>query len=262
MEFTVHDVGHGFCAHLKHDNGNVMVWDCGHKSKPEFRPSIFLPQLGVERIETFFITNYDEDHISDLPNLIQKIPIISFHRNISITAQQLRELKLKTGSLSPAMHSLLVMLDEYNDFSAATALAAAPFPNVSIRTYGCLYPEFTDTNNLSVVTFLNINGTGIVIPGDVEKEAWEKLIENPSLRKDLVDVDVFIASHHGRENGYSRRIFDYCSPKLIIFSDSQIQYSTQEMTSTYASHASGMLVGNTMRKVVTTRNDGSISFYR
>ena len=29
MRFTIHDVGHGSCAHLKHDNGNVMLWDCG-----------------------------------------------------------------------------------------------------------------------------------------------------------------------------------------------------------------------------------------
>lgn len=260
MKFTVHDVGHGFCAHLKHDNGNVMLWDCGHKS--EYRPSSFLPELGVGRIDRFFVTNYDEDHISDLPNLIQSIPITTFHRNVSIVPQYLRTMKLQGGPLSPAMQSLLAMLDEYNDFSVATALAASPFPNVFFNTYCCSYPEFTDTNNLSLVTFLNINGTGIMIPGDIEKIAWEKLLENPAVRQDLQNVDVFIASHHGRESGYCREVFDYCSPAVIIFSDSQIQYSTQEMTNAYASHASGMLIDNKLRKVITTRNDGSIWFER
>ena len=262
MRFTIHDVEHGFCAHLQHDNGNVMLWDCGHKSQPEYRPSAFLPLLGVKQIDRFFVTNFDEDHISDLPNLIRSIPIRMFHRNISITPQQLRMLKLQGGPLSSAMQSLLVMLEEYNDFSVATALSAPPFPNVCFSTYCCSYPDFTDTNNLSVVTFLNINGTGIVIPGDVEKEAWEKLLENPAVTNHLQDIDIFIASHHGRENGYCRRVFDYCSPKLVVFSDSQIQYSTQEMTNAYASHASGMLIDDRLRKVVTTRNDSNIWFER
>ncbi len=262
MKFTIHDVGHGFCAHLQHDNGNVMLWDCGHKSNPEYRPSIFLPRLGVNRIDKFFVTNYDEDHISDLPNLIQSIPITRVHRNISITPQQLRSLKLQTGSLSSAMQSLLAMLDRYNDFSPESALAEAPFPNVSVNTYCCSYPEFTETNNLSIVTFLNINGTGIVIPGDLEKRAWESLLEDPAFQYELKNVNIFIASHHGRENGYCRQVFDYCHPDIIVFSDSQIQYSTQEMTGVYASHASGMLIDGRLRKVVSTRSDSSIWFER
>ena len=32
MRFTIHDVGHGFCSHLVHDNGNVKLWDCAGPS--------------------------------------------------------------------------------------------------------------------------------------------------------------------------------------------------------------------------------------
>lgn len=262
MRFTIHDVGHGFCAHLQHDNGNVMLWDCGHKSYPEYRPSTFLRQQGVEHIDKFFVTNYDEDHISDLPNLFQSIPISIFHRNPLITREQLAALKRQSGPLSSAMMSLLAMLDIYNDFSVESALSAPLFPNVTFNTYFCGYPEFTDTNNLSLVTFLNINGTGVMIPGDLEKAGWKKLLENPEVLRDLSAVDVFIASHHGRENGYCREVFDYCNPEIIVFSDSQIQFSTQEMTNTYASHASGMLVDGKLRKVVTTRSDKSFFLVR
>lgn len=52
MRFTIHDVGHGFCAHLKHDNGNVILWDCGHKVDPEHRPSQFLPASGIHTVYT------------------------------------------------------------------------------------------------------------------------------------------------------------------------------------------------------------------
>ena len=52
MRFTIHDVGHGFCAHLKHDNDNVMLWDCGHKTDPENRPSKFLPAAGISTVQS------------------------------------------------------------------------------------------------------------------------------------------------------------------------------------------------------------------
>ena len=67
MQVTIHNVGHGLCVSLIHDNGNVMLWDCGHNGL--LRPSVFLPILGVDKISRFFVTNYDEDHISDLPNI-------------------------------------------------------------------------------------------------------------------------------------------------------------------------------------------------
>ena len=38
MNFQILDVGHGFCALLTADNGNIMLFDCGHKTAPEFRP--------------------------------------------------------------------------------------------------------------------------------------------------------------------------------------------------------------------------------
>ena len=70
MRVTIHNVGHGLCVSLVHDNGNVMLWDCGHTD--ENRPSQFLCDQGIDHIDYFFVTNYDEDHLSDLPNLRDK----------------------------------------------------------------------------------------------------------------------------------------------------------------------------------------------
>lgn len=84
MKFTIHDVGHGSCVSLIHQNGNVMLWDCGQKE--ENRPSEFIPALGMSHIDYFFVTNYDEDHISDLPSLKQAVRIRSMYRNKSMSA--------------------------------------------------------------------------------------------------------------------------------------------------------------------------------
>jgi hypothetical protein len=77
-------------------------------------------------------------------------------------------------------------------------------------------------------------------------------------------VDIFIASHHGRESGYCENVFNYCTPKLIIISDKSITETS--ITDTYRTYSQGLNVvsGNgsiSKRYVLTTRNDGAISLY-
>ncbi|MDE0411709.1 MAG: hypothetical protein OXI37_05800 [Gammaproteobacteria bacterium] len=257
MRFTVHDVGHGFCAHLQHDNGNIMLWDCGHKADPENRPSMFLPEAGISVVHRMFITNFDEDHISDLPNLRQAVGINILHRNKSITPIQLKNLKEEGGPISPAMSNLLSMMETYN----AEVINPPSFPNVSIKVFYCAYQaDFEDTNNLSLVTFLETPMSNFIIPGDLETPAWRKLLQNQYFRNSLEKTNVFIASHHGRASGYCREVFDYCSPRVVIFSDGPQQYATQEEAGTYAAHASGASFGGQTRYVLSTRNDGSLSW--
>ena len=72
--------------------------------------------------------HYDEDHISDLPNLRRSVRIGILHRNPSIDPAQLRQLKLETGPLSPAMSALLAMLNEYTGQSDRSHPATAASP--------------------------------------------------------------------------------------------------------------------------------------
>lgn len=206
-----------------------------------------------------FITNYDEDHISDLPNLRRAVRIELLRRNRSITSTQLQRLKEETGPIKPAMKSLLSMLESY------TSHVTDPpsFPEVAFETFCCTYPaDFRDTNNLSLVTFLATPMSNFLIPGDIEKPAWEKLLQNPNCCNRLRTVSVFIASHHGRTSGYCREVFDYCSPRVVIFSDGSRQYATQEEANTYGAHASGVSFKGNNRRVLTTRNDGTIFWGR
>ncbi len=124
------------------------------------------------------------------------------------------------------------------------------------------YPSFTDTNNLSLLTFLDVGHTSFVLGGDLERPAWLKLLKDPHVRGLLKRVNVFVASHHGRENGYCLEVFKHCKPQLIVMSDGPIKYDTQRMASTYRQHAFGKMFntgsGQELRKVVTTRKDGNI----
>ena len=256
MNVSVHDVGHGMCVSLVHQNGNVMLWDCGHKE--EARPSEFLPNSGISKADYFFVTNYDEDHISDLPSLRANVKIRSLYRNKSISTEQLRALKRESGPITDSMESMLNMIDTYT----GSPLNPAPeFPGVQYRCFHNNYgDEFSDTNNISLVTFLKCGSTKFIIPGDLGTRGWDALLSRQDFITELADVNVFIASHHGREDGYNEDVFSVCHPSVVIFSDSEIEFATQEMAQAYAKHASGVSFNGDTRYVLSTRNDGSLSW--
>jgi hypothetical protein len=138
---------------------------------------------------------------------------------------------------------------------------------VSWEAFWNRYGDFDKTNNLSLAVFVTFGKFTILFGGDLEKAGWKGLLKNPFFFSRLHEVDVYVTSHHGRENGRCDELFDFMTPKIIIFSDGPKQYSTQETADWYASRVSGIvdrtrpatLLGPALRKVVTTRKDGSVT---
>jgi len=233
-----------------------MLWDCGHRE--DHRPSEFLPASSISKVDYFFVTNYDEDHISDLPNLRTNLDVRALFRNKTISTTQLRALKRQSGPISPAMESMLGMIDYY---TGGPLTPAPEFPAVSFTTFCNPYgPQFLDTNNISLVTFLQCGSTKFIIPGDLESNGWDALLSRQDFVAELAGVNVFIASHHGREGGYNEDVFEVCRPHVVIFSDGEIQHATQEMSQAYATHASGVTFNGSTRYVLSTRSDGSLTW--
>ncbi len=255
MRFEVLNVEHGFAAYAQANDGSVLLFDCGQS--PTCRPSDYLPGRGIHAIRRFFVTNYDEDHIGDLPRLRERVAIEILTRNPSVTSAQLRS--LKTPPISQAMRQLLEMIDGYTDEVASHQLEPQ---GLRVWTFHNSYPTFTDTNNLSLLSFLDVGAVSFVIPGDLERAGWLCLLGNPLVRILLRRINVFVASHHGRESGYCKEVFDHCAPSLVVMSDGEVEYDTQRMASVYGQHAGGQWCsgagGKEWRKVVTTRNDGNI----
>jgi hypothetical protein len=54
---------------------------------------------------------------------------------------------------------------------------------------------------------------------DIEREGWLEMLKLPSFQQCLREVNVFVASHHGRENGYCEEVFQYCTPDIVVISD-------------------------------------------
>jgi beta-lactamase superfamily II metal-dependent hydrolase len=254
MEIRIFDVGHGFCAYVVADNGNVMLFDAGHNTETGFKPSSWLLSNRCTGIEHLVITNYDQDHVSDLHNIYQNplLPIRVLYRNRAIDPEQLRRMKEAVGPIYAGMDALLRMSSDYT----ASVTTAPELPNIEFATFCNPYPEFADTNNLSLVSFIHYGDLNMVLPGDLEKGGWRKLLNNVSFCRHLSRVNFFVASHHGRISGYCEEVFDLCKPDLVIISDEYVHYDTQETN--YRKHAKGIPWDNGTRYVLTTRKDGRI----
>ncbi len=258
MEIRILDVAHGFCAYVVTDNNKVVLIDGGRNEETGFEPSVYLTQRGYSTIERFIVSNYDEDHISDLPKMLRRLQIRLLTRNPSIDADQLEELKLQAGPIAPGMRALLRMIREY---SQGVIVGPDDLGEVKFSYFYNKYPNFKDTNNLSLVTFLTYQDVQMIFPGDLEREGWLSLLGLDSFRERLGQVNLFVASHHGRESGYCEEVFDYCSPNLVIISDESIQYDTQAID--YSQHSSGISFDeDVLRKVLTTRSDGMITIHQ
>ncbi len=257
MNLTIFNVGHGSCAYLIADNRNVALFDCG-RDEAGFRPSSYLPRRGCTAIEHLYISHFDQDHVADLPDLLATLPIRIFYRNRSMSPDQIRQLKLRSGPLEQGVRAAIDMISGATDVTPHTQAAAA-LGGVEVTTFCNDYPTFQDMNNLSLVSFIHHAQVSIVLPGDLEKAGWQQLLGNPTFREHLGRVQIFVASHHGRENGYLPEVFNYCTPDIVIISDTAIQYATQE--NKYAQHARGLPWNNrtSTRYVLTTRHDGNIT---
>lgn len=254
MEFKIFDVEHGFFMLMIADNNKVIVLECGHNSTTGLTPTKYLQKLGISIIDELWISNFDEDHISNLAELEENIHIKSIIVNDSISPNDLKRIKESNGRISPNMKTLLRMLSNYTETSVNPPI----YPGFKKKIYFNPYPQFQDTNNLSSVFFFRYRDLSFVYAGDLEEKGWENLLKRQDFKSDLKDVNIFIASHHGRESGYNPDIFKYCKPAIIIISDKEIVHDTQ--IHDYSKHANGIIFDKEERYVLSTRKDGRISF--
>ena len=71
-----------------------------------------------------------------------------------------------------------------------------------------------DVNNNGIVFSVVTGKSKLIITGDSQEEQWDSFDA-----KQLEATSIFLASHHGRESGYSQRILKIMRPQRIIISD-------------------------------------------
>lgn len=250
MRLWIFDVEHGSCACLITAAGEVVLFDCGTNTTTGFTPSQWLRDNGYGRVDQLVISHFDADHVADAHNLGASLHVRSILRNTGRSARQIRGDKDARGGLPAGLDAALSLHESY-------VLPMGEPLSVAISTYCNTPPAFSDQNNLSLVAILQIAGMRTVFPGDLEAAGWGQLLTNAGFRSDLNGVDFFVASHHGRRSGFTPEIFagGLPQPHLCLISDKSVY---EENPPDYGPYASGMHFGGQLRRVLTTRRDGSI----
>lgn len=219
--------------------------------------------LGRTTLDYLFITNADQDHMSDLRGLDQAgVTVDTLFRNPSYTSVTMRSIKLGGGPLTGDAEWYLRACDSFN------TPTIRPFNQymggITCDTFNNSYPSFIDTNNLSLVVFIRYGGVTFLFPGDLERDGWHALLARPDFKALLGNVAILMASHHGRENGFCNEVFNYCRPHAVVISDKEVIHETQYTLPDYRAvvRDSGVVVRTTgkRRHVLTTRRDGWIQF--
>ena len=263
MRLQIFDVEHGACSLLTADNNTRLMIDCGHNGTTGWKPGTYLTQQGIGVLDMLAITNYDEDHASGAADLLDKIHVSWLLRNTSVSAATIRMLKRENG-IGSGIERLAHAIDHVFTGPApgAPPMAEPVFKGLTRQVFYSSYPRFNDENNLSMVVFLKCHGTGVMFPGDLEKPGFVELLKNDAFKQALRETNVYIASHHGRENGCCEEIVPYlANAYYVVISDKGYEYDTQKTIPFYSRIAKGGPFGlEPVRKVLTTRCDGRIAF--
>ena len=212
--------------------------------------------MGVTHLEQLVITNYDEDHASDLANLLRVVSIGTLVSNPSVSGDDIEHLK-SIGGIGAGIQALADLKRRYT----GGAGQGPDFGAISLKYYWNRYPrEFEDENNLSLVAILTYGNFTICFPGDMEADGWRSLLGKPGFSDDIGRVNVFVASHHGRHNGCCDELFSKTQlyPEVTIISDAGVQYASQETIAWYRQRTRGITLNGEKRWVLTTRRDGRI----
>jgi beta-lactamase superfamily II metal-dependent hydrolase len=253
---TFFNVEHGSCALFTADTGATMMIDCGKNSSSGWTPTLELKKREISKLDLLAITNFDEDHANGLPELRKSsIKIGALWRAKNVEPDDIMELKSEDG-IGAGISELVKMAKEY----CHPISTRIDFGSLERKIFFNSSKDFDDENNLSGLIVLKINGRKIVFPGDLGKAGLESLMCHEEFRSWVSDTTILVAPHHGRESSVHEGFLECVSPLWTVISDCGYKYDTQRTVPIYAKYSRGGQFRDSFRKVLTTRNDGTISF--
>ena len=264
MTIEVFDVGHGACSVVTFSNVPRIMIDCGCDADRPWWPSVHF--IGVP-VDLLVIQNLDSDHVQDIKDVVQWVKPRAIYSNPSVDASVLATLKAEHGmnGALTTIHGLLAR------FGPKMGPWRVPLPDGVEATLWYLdYDPSTglDTNNLSVVLTIRYGEFRIVFGGDLERRGWLEHLSGFGFWSALGRSNVFVASHHGRQNGLCVEALRAASPDIVIMSDKKKVHMSQETVDEYRGYCRGIpdytrtpeypFGPQPLRHVLTTRRDGDI----
>jgi beta-lactamase superfamily II metal-dependent hydrolase len=267
MKVIVFNVEHGACSFLRTPTNRTMLIDCG--CTENFSPALYVAEhelptaaaWGSYRLTRMTVTHPHEDHITEIDAIKKYCPPAFLLRQ----KYDWEEVKTSDESDYEKLDTYSEWQDTYNGTDPSR-----PDYGMTIQSFMLSPDEAKEideskfTNNSSIVTVITVQGTKFqekfLFGGDMETAGWDALLTKyPSFKEAVKNIDFFIVSHHGHMSGFSEALFAAMGKKPILNIVS-IHNNDEHIDARYSqeAYASGTEINGKLRRMLTTRTDGSI----
>ena len=193
FRFTLLDVGQGLSAVIQTEN-HVLLYDTGPQYSEHFNAgqSVIVPFLkyhGIRSLDRIIVSHGDNDHIGGL------VPVLSVYPDAHV--------------LTSVRHKIVhPFIDD--------CITGQSWQWDGIN-FHILSPDDSgkpDDNNRSCVLKVSRGMQSVLLTGDIEKEAEQRLLHT---RKKDLSVKILVAPHHGSKTSSMPAFIDSVSPEYVLF---------------------------------------------
>lgn len=215
--FTLLDVGQGLAAVIRTPS-HVLVYDAGARFSTRFDAgaAVVVPYLraqGVYRIDTLIISHGDNDHMGGAPSLVQAIPAARVLTSV------------------PAR------------FTGEPCSAGQTWRWEEIE-FAIINPPpggHGSDNNASCVLRVRGPHGSVLLPGDIEKRAEQRLLTQAGERQ--LAADILVAPHHGSRTSSTQAFVDAVGPRYVAFPvgyRNRYRHPHPQVIARYAAHGTAL----------------------
>ena len=196
---TMLDVGQGQ-AILLQSEGKTYLVDCGGDNDEKTADIVAetLLSQSIPRIDGMILTHYDQDHAGAVHNLLSRID-----------TDYLFLPDTRNEFTVPEFDGQTIYV--WNDLELT-------FGDTSLQIFGPVYSGASNENSLCVL--FDTEKCDILITGDRSSFGERMLLR----RRDLPDVDILVAGHHGAADATSEELLQAVTPELVLISVAQNNY--------------------------------------
>lgn len=249
IDIKIFEVEQGFCAAIDAYNDLHIMIDCGSGS--HFNPSRYIWQKHYKSLDYLVLPAYTKNHLAGFPELVDQ----SWQHNIPI------HFLVFNPTINPAQFNLKPFPAEFgNSLTSLTDTSQTmQIDDLKLTFFWNKYSDFQSPHNLSLITFVQYKDINLILPGDLENDGWQKLLQSDNFRQKLERVNIFVAANHGEESGYCHEVFRYCHPEIVIISNKEDKPISPQMMDKYEVQAKGTPSQISDKKVLTTYCEGTIT---
>lgn len=205
FELDFLDVGQGDGSFLRTEEGYTLFIDGGStdvKSVGKYRILPFLKYKGIRKIDYWFVSHTDLDHISGLQEIIE----LGYPIGYLVFSEVIEQDEAYQDLVRSAKEQKIPLL----------FLGKGDILHLENAAVTAVYPECSsgDKNGDSLVLRYEEGAFSALFTGDIGSEDEQKILSS----QELYPMDVYKAAHHGSKNSNSRDFLERLSPMISVIS--------------------------------------------